>query len=187
LFKAKIKLLEWKLFYLWILATTLAWTINGMALIYANVSPLCLLPIIGFTQWYVLEYYLPKVRWWIWTNILGVSISGVIITALLIGGVSQNIVAHPLFSGTLTGIFVGILQWFFLRQRVSKAGWWILANIVGVALGKAISFGASTIWGSFLELVFGGLVFGGITGFLLIWLLQYPLSESKEPVHQAIN
>ncbi len=177
LFKTESNSLDWKLFFQWVLATTVAWIITSLALIYNVVSPVWLLPVIGFAQWYVLEYYLPKIRWWIWTNILGVVISGAIVTALLIGGLSSNILVHPLFSGILTGTLVGLLQWLFLRQRVSKASWWIFANIVGLVLGKAINLAVSALLGPFVGAVLGGLVFGSITGFLLIWLLQYPLSE----------
>ena len=172
--------LERKFFFQWILATTVAWTLTSIALIYDIVSPVWLLPVIGLAQWYILEYYLPKVRWWIWTNILGVVISAAIIIALLIMGLNPNILAHPLLSGVLTGTFVGVLQWFYLRQRVLKAWWWIIANIVGLVLGKIINLTLGTLLGPFLGAVFGGLVFGAVTGLFLIWLLQNPISQRDE-------
>jgi hypothetical protein len=177
LLKTENKPLEQKFFFEWLLVITLAWTITSLALTYNSVRPLCLLPVLGLAQWFVLKYYLPKVQWWIWTNILGVVISTVVLIALVMGGLSQNIVTHPTFSGFMTGISVGILQWFFLRQWVAKAGWWILANTVGFTLGKIIIFIVGELTGPLMGAIVGGLVFAGITGFVLIWLLQSPLSE----------
>lgn len=40
--------------------------------------------------------------------------------------------------GAVIGISVGIMQWLALRGRINRAGWWILASIIGFAVGKAV-------------------------------------------------
>jgi hypothetical protein len=40
--------------------------------------------------------------------------------------------------GAVIGVSVGIAQWLVLRGRIGRAGWWILATIVGFAIGKYV-------------------------------------------------
>jgi len=40
--------------------------------------------------------------------------------------------------GAVIGISVGIGQWLVLKGRINRAGWWILASIIGFAVGKAV-------------------------------------------------
>ena len=46
--------------------------------------------------------------------------------------------AHPPTDGAVIGIFIGIAQWLILKGRIHRAGWWILATIIGFGLGKAV-------------------------------------------------
>lgn len=52
----------------------------------------------------------------------------------------------PLLEGALIGLggglFVGILQWFVLRQAVRNARYWILATIIGWILGWVLFWSA---------------------------------------------
>ncbi|BAY96468.1 serine/threonine protein kinase [Tolypothrix tenuis PCC 7101] len=65
------------------------------------------------------------------------------------------IVAIFLLLPTLSGLIVGIGQWFLLRRLVNKAGWWILVNAIC-----------------------GG--FCGVTsGAVLVWLLRQPKSQNN--------
>jgi hypothetical protein len=41
-------------------------------------------------------------------------------------------------SGALGGASVGIAQWLVLRRQVSRAGWWVLASSVGLAVGSVV-------------------------------------------------
>jgi hypothetical protein len=172
LIKAHSNPLKGKFLFEWIVATTIAWTIINLAQTYSTVSPLCLLPLIGFAQWYVLEYYQPHVRWWIWTSALGVGISGFIIVAFSLVGLGLNILSHPLFAGTITGASVGILQWLFLRRLSFRAAWWILASVVSLISGGSVRLIIETLFSSLVGAVLGGLVVGGISGLALIWLFE---------------
>ena len=46
--------------------------------------------------------------------------------------------AHPPTDGAVIGISIGIAQWLVLKGRVHRAGWWILASIIGFGVGKAV-------------------------------------------------
>ncbi len=46
--------------------------------------------------------------------------------------------AHPPTDGAVIGLSVGIAQWLVLRRRINRAGWWILASIVGFGVGKDV-------------------------------------------------
>jgi hypothetical protein len=39
--------------------------------------------------------------------------------------------------GVLVGASLGVAQWLLLRQRLSRAAWWILASAVGIAVAAA--------------------------------------------------
>ena len=77
----------------------------------------------------------------------------------------------------LSGIGSGILQWLVLRQRIPRAGWWILATIVGNSLaflaigfvGLGLSGGGGGTAGGIIfvsTLVIGGAFIG-----ILQWLV----------------
>ena len=46
--------------------------------------------------------------------------------------------AHPPTDGAVIGISIGIAQWLVLKRRINRAGWWILASIIGFGVGKAV-------------------------------------------------
>ena len=70
--------------------------------------------------------------------------------------------------GALAGAIGGIIQWFLLRDKISRAGWWIGANIVGWAVGMfvGISMGRTFGW------ALAGATSGAITGLALLWILK---------------
>jgi hypothetical protein len=85
------------------------------------------------------------------------------------------------------GVVGGILQWLILRRNVPRAGWWLLANLLGSLVGAIGPFAAVSIsetgnWG--LALMAFGVMFGAangaITGAALVWLLrQSPSGEMQ--------
>ncbi len=69
--------------------------------------------------------------WWLLATILGFS-GGTAIAVLITKEIDQALV----FSGIL-GSFA---QWLVLRNRLSKAYWWILATSLGLILGVGLGF-----------------------------------------------
>ncbi len=98
----------------------------------------------------------------------------------------EDFVLRPL-SVFSTLLILGTLQWLLLRSNVRQAGWWIPGSLVAWGLGLAVgipvarlilggSVGSFEIWWSAFTLFLAGtivtLIYGAITGFLLIWLLR---------------
>jgi hypothetical protein len=85
----------------------------------------------GCVQYLLLRRYLPRMGWWVLATFLG-WILGVI---LLAGWLSLDIVSFPFGRLDLTflviGLAVGIGQWLLLRRRIPRAGWWVVASLLG--------------------------------------------------------
>jgi hypothetical protein len=79
----------------------------------------------------------------------------------------------------LIGFTVGLAQWLVLRKVLVQAGWWIMANVIGWALGTLAivvqQFGLITFYTTF------GLVSGVITGLCLVQLWRSSSSPLPEP------
>ncbi len=77
-----------------------------------------------------------------------------------------------LFLGIVPGIVVGVLQWLVLRQRVSGAGWWVLASAAagyGILAGF-IGYSESLSFGTLLRFT-GVVALGGAVTGILQWLV----------------
>ena len=124
---------------------------------------------IGFSYWFQ----------WIMLNAVGWAL-GMTIRQFLFGfgGWAVNL----LVVGSVIGAAVGIAQLFSLTQPGYRAGWWVLASIIGWALGWGIGWG--TGWS-----IFGGLGFmgafgtvgalGGAASGVIQWVIL------RQQVHQA--
>jgi len=138
----------------------------------------------GYFQWVVLRERITGAGLWWLPGALGLGLAiGVIITT----GTGRNYPVAGLLMAAIFGVTSGVLQWLILRRKISLAGWWLLANILGTLVGATgfpiagIIFDAGN-WG--LGLLTFGLLFGAgngaITGAALIWLLRKSSSYDIE-------
>jgi hypothetical protein len=136
----------------------------------------------GFAQWRVLRQFVERSEWGIIAGAIG----------LLVGYVLGFLLAGPpidfLFGYVFMGTAAAIGQWFALRTRVARSGWWIPASagafVVGaiVAVGAAVAglgdaLGSGEVSFVILVLVLGlivGSISSAITGAALLWLLGAP-------------
>jgi hypothetical protein len=73
-----------------------------------------------------------------------------------------------------TGGIIGLAQWLVLRKRVPRAGWWILANVLG--------WGVSALFSRVLDLwVLGAPALVTVVG----WWLLLDMLPSREAQMQA--
>lgn len=72
--------------------------------------------------------------------------------------------------GAVIGISVGIMQWLALKGRVNRAGWWIVASIVGFAVGKAIGDAFAQVVPGAVGFVLSGAAIGASLG-IAQWLV----------------
>ena len=96
----------------------------------------------GVLQYGLLRRYLPQMGWWVAATIGG-WLLGVFLT-LIPGWLSRT---NSLFNLDLAfivmGLSIGAGQWLLLRRRLSRAGWWIGANVAGWGLLALITEGNS--------------------------------------------
>lgn len=125
--------------------------------------------VVGLAQWLLLRKWIRVSSYWILSCVgglvFGEILAGVILWKLGIDrgdlGFAQggSILAEALIF-VLSGALVGLLQYPLIKKNYRKAGLWIIACCLGWGLiPVAIIF-------------FGGIVLGGITGTMLIWILQ---------------
>lgn len=118
-----------------------------------------------------------NIGWGFWLAWVLASIMGFVMGAFL-----GMIIAYGLFdrdafdatigvtSGIVLGATAGCLQWVVLREKVARAGWWVLAS----ALGFTITLGTLGAIGINENYVMAGILFAavfGIAGGVLQWLV----------------
>ena len=172
----------WRLWLWWVLASSVGWILGlagGFAAGFAiggAVSGIAsqgafgavLGASIGMLQWVVLRRQISRAGWWILATTLGMGGGFALISSVTLP-VSATFGGGPLYglvNGGLVGILVGAMQWLVLRQQSSRAGWWVLASVLGTGVGFA------------LDQVVGQLVGTAVTGTALVWLSRQ-LAQGK--------
>lgn len=125
----------------------------------------------GLLQYLLLRRYLPRMGWWVAATALGWPLG---IAAVYLGYtiwptiLGANATWPKELLWVSVGTATGLAQWLVLRQRVSRAGWWILASALGWGLVRPI---VGEVFVGLLELLIIGAVPAVVTGFALRWLL----------------
>lgn len=185
----------WGFWLLWVLASTVGWFSGfiigkiGAFAIHDSLSRhnymgavfvAALAAGVGILQWLVLRRRLSRAGWWVLASIVGLAGGGVVgptAVALAVGDPTTWGVVGFLVVGWA---MAGLMQWFVLRRQVSRAGWWVLASIVGWAVSGAVwGLGAQHGMGLEALVVFlAGGAGGAVTGLALVWLLRQPAKEA---------
>jgi hypothetical protein len=143
----------------------------------------------GYFQWVVLRERIAGAGLWGLASALGF---GSAMGAMEAANTGENYAMAGFLMGCIFGIVSGILQWLILRRKVTRAGWWLLANLFGSLVGAfaiplAAAISESGNWG--LAVMTFGLVFGAgngaITGAALVWLLGQSHSSDVEGLAAA--
>ena len=118
-----------------------------------------------------------RVLWlqWVLAGILGRVVSGAIVGyAYPAMAARLGDIAAAIAGVCLLGMAVGVAQWFVLRQRIARTGWWVLASTIGTAVGayESVRFELLDLHvgpGIELDPLLAGAVFGGLLA-VLQWL-----------------
>ncbi len=86
------------------------------------------------------------------------------------GVVGEAAVGVVALGGMMTAI--GIAQWLVLQRRISWAGWWVLASVVGGAVGGAVTLGVWSVLTVFAGETVRAFV-GVIIGFAVFGIAQW--------------
>jgi hypothetical protein len=127
---------------------------------------------VGTAQWFLLRRHFPGAGWWVLATTVG-WVVGEFLSSELEASLGPSIVTFAVF-----GAPIAISQWIVLRRHFRSAGWWVLAGIVwfdGLAALQAYrAFGTGVLVG-FVTLV---VLYGAITGGVMVWLLRQPRPEA---------
>jgi hypothetical protein len=138
----------------------------------------------GYFQWVVLRERIARIGLWGLASALGF---GLAMGAVIAADAGENYAMAGVLIGSVYGAAGGILHWLILRRHVARAGWWLLANMLGswvgvIGIPATVAISEAGNWD--LGLMIFGLVFGAghgaITGIALVWLLrQSPSGDVK--------
>jgi len=134
-------------------------------------------------QWLVLRRHIAGSGWWVPASALGFPIALVLADkAMRLAG---DFAAAPILLGVLFGVLSGAMPWLVLRRQLVRAGWWVPAHLLGSLVGGGlgiVAFHAMSLIG-FYQFAWAaagatfGAGLGAVTGFILIWLLNQPISD----------
>lgn len=189
--------INWKFGFSWTLATMMGLVLGiAISLIVITVistittidedtiAIFIILPSIGFLVGILQSLNLRRrVSWanmWIWVTAVGWMISIPLALALYtwLRSISDSALVDvwgKTIQATMIAIFIGAVQWLLLRRHISRAGWWILANLIGWNAASLIA-GAGAMVGV-LDSIPMGISVGAVTGLALAWLLQQSLMD----------
>ncbi|MFN2197496.1 MAG: hypothetical protein ACK2UW_15370 [Anaerolineales bacterium] len=139
---------------------------------------------LGFFQYLLLRMHFPRMGWWILTTILGWAL---FLLWVALFDTPMGSLRMPegdgwaLAFGMLIGLVIGVSQWFILRTRLPRPGWWIPANLLGFGLAGLVYNHLDNLG----MLFFGFFLTGVFTGLVLWWQLDSP--QAQQGVNQADN
>ncbi|MBW4682634.1 MAG: hypothetical protein KME19_21450 [Microcoleus vaginatus WJT46-NPBG5] len=115
-----------------------------------------------------------KTEFFVWLQWVLLTLAGFLVSLLFIEiGEKPDIGA---FEGAIGGVVIGLAQWFFLRSRISNAGWWVLVCVLSWGLLGVTGLGALGWFTPATPQIPLRIVYGAINGEqmgLLIGLAQW--------------
>jgi hypothetical protein len=122
----------------------------------------------GVLQYGLLRRYLPRMGWWVLAT-FGGWLLGLLLILMYGWFNSWTYESFDMdFVFIVLGLSIGGGQWLVLRHRLSKAGWWIGANVLGWVLSDLI-IGEGSDQGEIFAL---GVLPACVTAAMLAWLLN---------------
>lgn len=147
--------LDWALWFLWIMATTLGWVLGRFLL--PNLAFVTIGIGLAILQWLVLQHRIRRAWRWIIATTFGWLLGSTLIQAFLPDGMN-------FLAGVILGLTTGSVQWLILRKELYWAAWWIVINVIAWTTGMALLPG----------IMLTGVMVGAITGLALILLIRFP-------------
>jgi hypothetical protein len=127
--------------------------------------------LIGAVQSLVLHRHFRQAGRWSVATGLGESLAA----GLNNFGAMTAMTAFPIFvPGVVIGIFIGTAQWIILRRQFSNSEWWILANAISFGVIIVVSFRLGSHPTESIAHCINGIIFGAITGPVLVYLYNHP-------------
>ncbi len=199
----------WSLCVWWVVATTVGWVAGlGVGQVVSGVvsgimSAVMFGIVVGVLQWLVLRRQMARAGWWVVASVVGWLVGwlvawggfGIVSGGGFVGGGFVGEVVSEAVGwvvvvglGPVVSVFVvGVLQWLVLRRQVARAGWWVVANVVGLGVFVVASgFIMITVdlvvgfVGTVVSEVVGMAMYGVITGIVLVQLLRQRAGDADD-------
>ena len=185
----------------WFLVSVAGWAIGSLmglaveSLVYGGIAPVMgdgfgtllgehlgwatLGGVVGLAQWLVLWQWVSGADRWTAMTVVGVVVGHAVSTSLTWDTDSLGRrTASAAVEGVVFGGLVGLMQWLVLQERMHRAGWWVTASALGLAVGwvamKALGQGngEEAAWVQRVaSLSTVGALSGAITGLTMIVLV----------------
>lgn len=151
--------------------------------------------LLAVVQALLIRRYAGHIRWWGWATAGAVLLTLAAVTIGMRGDITAQSNTYLVIL-LVQGALVGGAQWFALRRRVARAGWWVLATALGWAVGEGARilmlrlyfdyvWAVASPW--FFPAVFilgttlGGALYGALLGRLLVALLRQTTQAADLP------
>jgi hypothetical protein len=139
--------------------------------------------LVGLFQWFVLRRCIAQCGDWIWNGAAGWALGyalGLIVIQVFSVSVFAAVIGYLLF-----GAIVAFIQWPILHREIPNMIPWVLASVIGWALGALAGQGVLNlvtpagepipqVLSTFVIAVTTGLVAGAITGLALVHIIRQP-------------
>ncbi len=134
---------------------------------------------VGIIQWLILRNRMSRSKGWIFLTAVGAIVGMAFVFFLFAAGIKIG----DWMYGVL-GLFIGFAQYQLLGRRVKRASIWILVSVLDGFLSQKIGQAAysSQALGRIdllAILIFLKVLVLFITGFTIIWLIHFPLTDRK--------
>ncbi|MBI5295805.1 MAG: toll/interleukin-1 receptor domain-containing protein [Chloroflexi bacterium] len=155
------------------------WTIASLTGVVIGLSVLSILNLdffpfvimglaIGLGQWILLYRKISNSGWWVLASVIGFTVAGIEDGAFVI---------ESWYTGVIYGLIAGTGQWLILRQQIANSKIWIIFCALGWGIAWAIgllleSYGVSIGTGFWVLGLIFGVLGGGSTGGMMVWLLN---------------
>ncbi|NTU61890.1 MAG: hypothetical protein HGB05_00460 [Chloroflexi bacterium] len=128
--------------------------------------------VIGWIEMLLLTLQRVQVRWWWIVNTT---------VAMFTWGAAYPVYqAVGIWSGLIMGLLLGMFQYLNLRNRVERAGLWLVANLIGWGVALALFPWLLSFMELMLVWAVCGLSGGAITGWVMSRLVHHPQWEVDE-------
>ena len=125
----------------------------------------------GLFQYFWLRRCLPRMGWWLAATALGLLVGlfgSSLLSRILYSFLDLQSVWFAILVTGFVGASLGLAQWLMLRQRVHRAGWWIVANALGWGI---LGWGAATLSNQMVLPALGIILVPGIATGIALWLV----------------
>ena len=143
---------------LWVLASFIGWLASWMMTPWLEeryrAGVLSAIPIfagaivMALQWWFVMRHNIARSEWWVFSGVLGTAVGVGLLDYLIFPKgffdpgltYTQILAISGGISGVVIGFFVGGMQWFVLKARYPRAGWWVLVNMAAWPIGLIANF-----------------------------------------------